>query len=250
MVPQRPAGEPDRVHGGHQVPAHQGQVAGLDRDVGARCPSPGRGRPAPARRRRSRRRRPSPRPGPRPAAARSRRPCPAGSTSATTRSMPTWAATARAAASLSPVSSTGVRPSSTSRRMASAEVGFTVSATVSTARAGAVPADQHRACGPAPRRRPGPRRARRSRCRPQSARKRSRPATTACPSTTPCTPSPAVEVNSSTAGSVAGLAGGGGDGGGDRVLAGRPPAPRPGAAPRPRWCPRPRRRRAATSSRW
>ena len=48
--------------------------------------------------------------------------------------MPTAAATARAARSLSPVSSTGRRPRPRSRVTASAEVGLTVSATMSTPR--------------------------------------------------------------------------------------------------------------------
>ena len=49
--------------------------------------------------------------------------------------MPTWAATWRAAASLSPVSRTGVSPSSRSRATASADVGLTVSPTTMTPRA-------------------------------------------------------------------------------------------------------------------
>ena len=49
--------------------------------------------------------------------------------------MPTSAATARATVSLSPVSRTGVRPRARSSRTASALVGFTASATASTARA-------------------------------------------------------------------------------------------------------------------
>ena len=49
--------------------------------------------------------------------------------------MPTSAATARAVVSLSPVSSSGRRPSRFSAATASAEVGFTVSATANTARA-------------------------------------------------------------------------------------------------------------------
>ena len=48
--------------------------------------------------------------------------------------MPTAAATARAVASLSPVSSTGRRPSALSDATASADVGLTVSATTSSAR--------------------------------------------------------------------------------------------------------------------
>ena len=59
----------------------------------------------------------------------------AGSTSAITSSMPTSAATARATVSLSPVSSTGVRPRSRSCATASALVGLTASATTSTPRA-------------------------------------------------------------------------------------------------------------------
>ena len=50
-----------------------------------------------------------------------------------TSSIPTSAATARAVASLSPVSRTGRRPSARSRATASAEVGLTVSATAKTA---------------------------------------------------------------------------------------------------------------------
>ena len=58
--------------------------------------------------------------------------------------MPTSAATARAARSWSPVSSTGSRPSSRSRATASAEVALTVSDDDEHAARGAVPADEHR----------------------------------------------------------------------------------------------------------
>ena len=54
-----------------------------------------------------------------------------------------------AARSLSPVSSTGRSPRARSRRPPSAEVGFTVSATTSTPRARAVPADDRPAVRPA-----------------------------------------------------------------------------------------------------
>ena len=57
-----------------------------------------------------------------------------GRTSAITSSMPTSAATARAVVSLSPVSSTGRRPSARSEATASADVGLTVSATTSSPR--------------------------------------------------------------------------------------------------------------------
>ena len=57
-----------------------------------------------------------------------------------TSSIPTSAATARAVASLSPVSSTGRRPSALSDATASADVGLTVSATTSTRAGRAVPA--------------------------------------------------------------------------------------------------------------
>ena len=57
-----------------------------------------------------------------------------------TSSMPTSAATARAVVALSPVSSTGRRPSALSSAIASADVGLTVSATTNTAAACAVPA--------------------------------------------------------------------------------------------------------------
>jgi hypothetical protein len=56
-----------------------------------------------------------------------------GRTSAITSSMPTSAATARAVASLSPVRSTGRRPSAFSDATASAELSLTVSATTNTA---------------------------------------------------------------------------------------------------------------------
>ena len=59
---------------------------------------------------------------------------PAGSTPAITSPMPTAAAAARAARSLSPVSSTGCRPMPRSRLTASADVGLTVSATASRPR--------------------------------------------------------------------------------------------------------------------
>ena len=62
-----------------------------------------------------------------------------------TSSIPTSAATARAVASLSPVSRTGRRPSAAQRaRPPRADVGLTVSATTRTARARAVPADGDR----------------------------------------------------------------------------------------------------------
>ena len=57
--------------------------------------------------------------------------------------MPTAAATARAAAALSPVSSTGRRPSARSSATAAALVGFTVSATTSDRPRLAVPAGDH-----------------------------------------------------------------------------------------------------------
>ena len=117
--------------------------------------------------------------------------------------MPTCAATARAARSLSPVSRTGRRPRLRSPATASAEVALTVSATTSTARRRAVPRRRTRACGRRPRRRRGPPAARPGRCSAQSARKRSRPATTAWPSTTPCTPRPSRLANDSTGASTA-----------------------------------------------
>ena len=59
---------------------------------------------------------------------------PAGSTSATTRSTPTWSATPRAIDAVSPVNSTGVNPSDRSSAIASRLVGLTRSSTTSRAR--------------------------------------------------------------------------------------------------------------------
>ena len=64
-----------------------------------------------------------------------------------TSSMPTLAATARAARSLSPVSSTGRRPSSRSWATASAEVALTVSAHDQHGRVADRPSRRARACG-------------------------------------------------------------------------------------------------------
>ena len=61
-----------------------------------------------------------------------------------TVAMPTWAATWRAAASLSPVSSTGSSPRSRSRETASADDGLIVSPTTMHAAGLAVPADRDR----------------------------------------------------------------------------------------------------------
>ena len=136
--------------------------------------------------------------------------------------MPTAAATAAAAAALSPVSSIGRRPSSRSPATASALVGLTVSATANTA----VAAPSHPASdrglpgglgvGPCPRPALG---AGSGPSRPAGS---AAPATTACPSTTPSTPSPARLENDSTPGSGPTCASArGGDGSPDGVLAGR-----------------------------
>ena len=128
--------QPDGVDRGAQVAAHQGEVAGLDRHVGAgahRHAEVGLGE----------------RGGVVDAVAdhgddAGPRACSRRMTSTLSggehlgdrpRRCPTWAATSRAARSLSPVSSTGRSPSSRSPAIASAEVGLTVSATTRTARA-------------------------------------------------------------------------------------------------------------------
>ena len=130
----------------------------------------------------------------------------AGSTSAITRSasMPTSAATVRAVASLSPVSSTGVRPRSRNRVIASAEVGLTSSATTTTPRA--LPSQPTAIAVPpcawassSARSRVG------VRCCDHSSSSRGRPTSTAwlvSPSAiTPWTPRPSTFAKSSTLGS-------------------------------------------------
>ena len=149
--------------------------------------------------------------------------------------MPTSAATARAAAALSPVSSTGCRPSPRSCATASAEVGLTVSATTSTARAAP---SQATATAVRP-------------CRSAAAwtaassggsgwlhccSSAARPTSTACPSTMPLhARAPPRWRSPSTAGSGADpIPGAAGDRRGDRVLGGVLERRRPAAAPRPR----------------
>ena len=113
--------------------------------------------------------------------------------------MPTWAATARAARSLSPVSSTGSRPE---RAQPRDRLGAGRLDGVGDDEHGpdlAVPAGQRRRCGRAPRPRPcAPRRLGGERACAQSASSRSRPGETAWPSTTPCTPSPSRLAKPST----------------------------------------------------
>ena len=103
--------------------------------------------------------------------------------------MPTWPATVSAARRLSPVSSTGRSPRRRSSATAAALVGLTVSATTTTPRTWP---SQPTRIGVRPAASAASLAARRasSRCIDQSARKRSRPATTAWPSTTPVTPRP------------------------------------------------------------
>ncbi len=125
-----------------------------------------------------------------------------GSTSATTcsASMPTSAATERATAALSPVSSTGVRPRARSRRIASALVGLTASATTSTARASPSQATATAVC-------PASSAAALASARvagssmAHSVRSEVRPTRTAWPSTTPWTPRPGTFAKSSGVGS-------------------------------------------------
>ena len=117
-----------------------------------------------------------------------------------TSSMPTSAATARAARSLSPVSRTGRRPRARRSAMASAEVAFGVSATTSTART----SPSHAAAMAVRPRSSAVDRAASSssvRVSDQSARRRGRPTTRAWPSTTPSTPRPSRLVKDSTRGS-------------------------------------------------
>ena len=123
----------------------------------------------------------------------------AGRTSAMTSSMPTSAATARAVVSLSPVSSTGRRPSAFSDAIASAELGLTVSATTNTARAWP---SQPAAIAVWPLASAARRAASSSgvRCIAESASSAGRPTTSACPSTTPSTPRPSRLAKPSTGG--------------------------------------------------
>ncbi len=123
-----------------------------------------------------------------------------GSTSAITSSMPISAATVRAARSLSPVSSTGDRPSARSSAMARALEGFTVSATTSMPRTrpsqataiGVWPAAWASDCAVS--------RSFGSSADHSCASHPDRPAATACPSTTPITPRPGTFRNDSTPG--------------------------------------------------
>src|SRR6266511_2184512 len=136
----------------------------------------------------------------------------AGNTSAMTRPgasalpagssvMPTSAATARATVELSPVSSTGVRPSARSSATAWRLVGLTASATASTPRAApsqpTATAVRPAACAAAI---ACARSAGRSGTR--SASSRARPTYTVWPSTTPCTPTPSTLPNPVTGGSA------------------------------------------------
>ena len=127
----------------------------------------------------------------------------AGSTSEKTSSgaMPTLAATATAAALLSPVSKTGRRPCARRSMIACALVGFTVSATTKTARAwpshpamiGVCPSASDVVLTSSSSGGNG---------MEQSAINDVRPAIAAWPSTRPCTPSPARLAKLSTVGNV------------------------------------------------
>ena len=134
--------------------------------------------------------------------------------------MPTSAATARAVAALSPVSSTGRSPSALSEATASAEVGFTVSATTRIARAAP---SQPTATAVRPAASASARAASSSAGSgiDQSASSAGRPATTPWPSTAPSTPRPSRFAKPSTARERAELvARRRGDRAGDRVLGG------------------------------
>ena len=245
MVRQRAAGQPDRVGRHPQVAAHEREVAGLDRDVGAgahREAQVGLGErggvvdavadhrdhaalaPAGAARRRPCR----------PAAPRRRR----RSVDARPR-RPTAARRPR----LSPVSSTGRSPSSRScgdrlgrRRLH--RVGDD-----QDARGPRRPTRRRRRCGrpPAPARRAlGRSRAEAD----QSASRRGGRRATAWPSTTPWTPSPSVLVKSSTGGRCRARSAAPRRSPGRSGARCRPRAPRRGAGPRRR----PRRPAATTST--
>ena len=205
MVAQGAARQPDRVGHGAQVATHQGQVAGLDGGVGARCPWPGRGRPGPARRRRSPRRRPSPRRGPAPwSRCDHGRPSPRAARRRSPRRCPPRPRPCGPRAALSPVSSTGRSPRSRSRATPSARA---VLDGVGHRRArprSDRPSRRGSRCSPraSARSRRGhevgrevqaPVGAASARARPPPRDRRRRPAT----------PSPRVDANDSTAGSVA-----------------------------------------------
>ncbi len=165
----------------------------------------------------------------------------AGSTSAITSSIPTSAATARAVASLSPVSSTGRSPSSRSAAIASRLVGLTVSATTNRPRTSPSQPTSDRGLPARFRLVPSASSSAGVAHGPQSAsRRRGRP-TTAWPSTIPSTPSPSrlaklldrgqrPDLRLGRASAIARR---------DRVLGGVLDAHRRGAAPRPRRRPAP-----------
>ena len=125
---------------------------------------------------------------------------PAGSTPAITCSIPTSAATACAACSLSPVRRIGRRPSQVSSATASALVGLTVSARMKTARARP---SQAAATAVLPSRSASSTTAARdgSSARPRPARSIGRPTSTSRPPTRPSTPRPLRPANDSTASS-------------------------------------------------
>ncbi len=125
---------------------------------------------------------------------------PAGSTPAISSSMPTWLATARAARSLSPVSSTGRSPMPRSRAIASAEVGLTVSAMTSMPRRRPSQPANTAVCPAASASAARAARAGRTRCAHLSSSQEARPTATACPPTTAVTPRPWRLVNSSASG--------------------------------------------------
>ncbi len=172
-----------------------------------------------------------------------RRPCPRGGPrrSRRRRAMPTAAATDSAARRLSPVTSIGRSPRSRSWLTASALVGFTVSATTSTPRSSPSQPTRTGVLPGSPRRRRGREQlAVEVRCRDRRGSCAGRRRST-WPSTMPVTPRPRVLRNPVDGGEVvAGGHGAGGDRRGDRVLARRAPATRRGGARRPRRC---RRRR-------
>ena len=240
MVRQGAAGQPDRVGGHAQVAADQGEVAGLDGDVGAGAHGEaevGLGE----------------RGGVVDAVAdhrhhaalglqplRRRRPCRPAAPRRSPSSMPTSAATARATRCV--VAGEQHRAQAERAQLARPprrEVGLTVSATDEHAAGRAVPADGDRGAARRPRR-VGRGRVEVGGQRAATTRRaaRGRPTTTACPSTTPCD-AEALEV-----GEVRRPRAGRrparrrrGDRPGDRVLGGVPRARRPAAAPRRR--PRP-----------
>ena len=243
--PQRRAAEADGVGGGAQVAGDERQVRGLDRHVGAGADGQAevglreRGRVVDA----VADHRHDAALGLQPLD--DRRPCRTGSTSAITSSMPTSAATARAVVSLSPVSSTGRRPSALERGDG-----------LRRRRLDGVGDDEHGARPGRPSRRrsrsgraaSAARRAASSsagRSMAQSASSAGRPSDEAWPSTTPSTPRPSRLPKPRRRAAAELGPRGAGDGLGDRVLGGVLERARRAAAPRRG---RRRRRRATSTS--